>query len=66
MSTVFECPCPGCGQRMEVRRDGDVECTACDARYRARMGYLLPLPRRGSAETPAAAAAGGLTTAVRS
>ena len=62
MSTVFTCPCPGCGQCMEVRRDGDVECTACDARYRARMGYLLPLPRRGSAETPAASA-GGLTTA---
>jgi hypothetical protein len=62
MSTVFECPCPGCGRRMEVHRNGDVECTACDARYRARMGYLLPLPRRGSADA-AAAAAGGLTTA---
>ncbi|WP_457184730.1 hypothetical protein [Nocardioides sp. P5_E3] len=49
---------------MDVRRDGDVECTACDARYRACMGYLLPLPRRGSDEIPAAA--GGLTTAERS
>jgi uncharacterized Zn finger protein (UPF0148 family) len=64
MSTVFDYPCPGCGQRMDVRRDGDVECTACDARYRARMGYLMPLPRRGSREE-AAAAAGGSPTAER-
>lgn len=62
MSTVFDCPCPGCGQRMDVRRDGDVECTACDARYHARMGYLLPLPREPE---ESAAAARGLTTAER-
>ena len=61
MSTVFDCPCPGCGQRMDVRRDGDVECTACDARYRARMGYLLPLPRHAPEQPPATV--GGPTTA---
>jgi hypothetical protein len=49
MSTVFACPCPLCDQRMEVRPDGDVECTSCAARYHARMGYLLPLPRQASA-----------------
>ena len=53
MSTVFECPCPGCGRRMHVRRDGDVECTSCDTRYRARMGYLLPLPGRAPSEITA-------------
>jgi hypothetical protein len=63
MGTVFECPCPECGQRMDIRCDGDVECAACDARYRARMGYLLPLPRRGTTETPAAT--GGTTTVKR-
>jgi predicted RNA-binding Zn-ribbon protein involved in translation (DUF1610 family) len=64
MSTVFEYPCPGCGLHMDVRSDGDVECPACDRRYHARMGYLLPMPRCGSEDTPAAA--GGLTTGGRS
>ena len=60
MSNLFDCPCPRCGQRMEVRQDGDVECAACEQRYHARLGYLLPLPRTESAGPDRAKV--GLTT----
>jgi hypothetical protein len=60
VSTVFDYPCPGCGRRMAVHHDGHVECAACDQRYQARMGYLLPLPRPRHESSSTSPAASGL------
>jgi hypothetical protein len=48
MSTVFDVPCPGCGQQMTVMADGDVKCAACDRQYHRRMGLLLPVHQASS------------------
>ena len=41
MSTVFEVPCPECGQHMSVGGGGELECPACERTYHARMGHLF-------------------------
>ena len=54
MSTMFEVPCPGCGQPMWVGAEGDAKCVPCDQRYHAGMGHLFPVadpPRDGLAAT---------------
>jgi hypothetical protein len=43
MSTIFDLPCPGCGEQMATTAEGDVECVACERRYHAGMGHLFPL-----------------------
>ena len=46
MSTVFEVPCPDCGQQMLVEADGGLECATCQRMYHARMGHLFPVGER--------------------
>ena len=46
MSTVFQVPCPDCGQQMLVEADGGLECANCQRMYHARMGHLYPVSAR--------------------
>ena len=55
MSTVFEVPCPDCGQHMPVEADGRLQCTNCRRVYHARMGHLFPVGERAPAPFPAQA-----------
>jgi hypothetical protein len=61
MSTVFDVPCPECGQPMPVTGRGELECPTCGRTYTARLGHLFlvgePIgpPGRGSSR-PAATA----------
>ena len=50
MSTVFDVPCPECGQHMSVGSGGDLECAACQHSYHARMGHLFLVAEPGSAK----------------
>ena len=50
MSTMFEVPCPGCGQPMWVGAEGDAECVPCDQRYHAGMGHLFAQADQSSAQ----------------
>jgi tRNA(Ile2) C34 agmatinyltransferase TiaS len=48
MSTVFEVPCPECGQQMSVSAGGELQCPKCERTYRARMGHLFPVGEPGT------------------
>ena len=61
MSTLFDVPCPECGQPLRAAADGHLQCRGCLQSYQLRMGHLFPSgqtrPSRRSAE------AAGATTA---
>jgi tRNA(Ile2) C34 agmatinyltransferase TiaS len=48
MSTVFEVPCPDCGQQMSVAAGGELQCPTCERTYHARMGHLFPVSEQGT------------------
>lgn len=41
MSTVFDVPCPECGQLLQLTAVGHMQCSPCRRTYRARMGHLF-------------------------
>ena len=43
MSTVFEVPCPECGEQMSVAAAGELQCQSCQRTYHVRMGHLFPV-----------------------
>ena len=49
MSTVFEVPCPGVGDRCRSPARASCSAPTCAQRYHARMGHLFPVgePARG-------------------
>jgi hypothetical protein len=42
MSTLFDVPCPDCGQQLMAAADGHLECRCCRQTYQLRMGHLFP------------------------
>jgi hypothetical protein len=64
MSTLFDVPCPNCGQQLRAAGDGQLLCRGCRQTYQLRMGHLFPSgeqrPARRAAE--AAGATPGSTT----
>jgi hypothetical protein len=59
MSTLFDVPCPDCGQQLRVTADGHLECRGCRETYQLRMGHLFPSGEPGRQSAGAA----GATTA---
>ena len=48
MSTVFDVPCPECGEQMSVSAGGELQCPQCERTYHARMGHLFPVGEPGT------------------
>jgi hypothetical protein len=42
MNTLFDVPCPDCGQQLMATADGHLECRGCRQTYQLRMGHLFP------------------------
>ena len=60
MSTIFDVPCPDCGEAMVVEATGNLACQTCHSGYRARMGHLFAVaepPRTGPSGSPGQPAA---------
>jgi hypothetical protein len=59
MSTLFDIPCPDCGQQLRATADGHLACRGCRRTFQLRMGHLFPAGEPG----PQSARAAGATTA---
>ena len=53
MNTLFDVPCPDCGQQLRAA-DGHLECRGCRQTYQLRMGHLFPTGELGQRSAGAA------------